>query len=329
MEKIKTHIAPLLIYGFLFFVSATALYGLSHWATLYSNLQHTYYSFFQTKEIAHHKSRVEVVHFTSDTLGGSEREVKIYFPEEYDSQPTAHFAVLYLLHGFPGSQDDWLVNANLPHTIDELIDQKKLKPLIVVFPDGNGPVIQDSQYLNATKINQKMMDHIALELVDYIDHTYRTLPNRESRAIGGSSSGAYGAANITLHYPDRFSMVISMSGYFINREHVLDKLLGKNTKAISDNNPLEKIKFTSLPQPMYFLLQIGEEDYSSWIPQQNQFQSLLLSQGATAELETTPGSHGWQAWKANAELVFQFINKYLVISTTPVESSATSKKQTP
>src|SRR5258708_3133282 len=181
---------------FLILLFILGIYFILNFQDVVHTIEQTYYRFQPpSSPPAHHQSRIDVIQFTSSTLSQS-REAKVYVPEEYDKKSDQHFPVLYLLHGDPGNDDDWLVNAHIQHTLDDLVDKHALQPLIVVFPDGNGPQIKDGQYVDATNLTQNMATYIAQEIVDLIDQKYRTISSREGRSIGGVSSGGYGAANL-------------------------------------------------------------------------------------------------------------------------------------
>jgi S-formylglutathione hydrolase FrmB len=71
--------------------------------------------------------------------------------------------------------------------------------------------LQGSGYTNSSTTG-KWADYIAEDLVEYIDNKYRTLPQRESRAVIGHSMGGYGGMNLGMNYPDVFNCMGSMAG---------------------------------------------------------------------------------------------------------------------
>ena len=66
-------------------------------------------------------SVIETVNFTSQALNGQQRELKIYLPSAYNPKGHYRYPVLYLLHGYPGADTDWLINANLQPVLDRMI----------------------------------------------------------------------------------------------------------------------------------------------------------------------------------------------------------------
>jgi enterochelin esterase family protein len=58
-------------------------------------------------------------------------------------------------------------------------------------------------------------DVVLDDLIPMIDATYRTIPDREHRAMAGLSMGGMQTLFITLHHPDKFAYIGSFSGPII------------------------------------------------------------------------------------------------------------------
>ena len=163
---------------------------------------------------------------------------------------------MFLLHGYPGTENDWLINTALQARLDEKIKAGTLPSLLVIFPDMNGPIVRDSQYLDATKIDQKMESYFIKELVPYIDAQYQTIQLRANRAIGGLSSGGYGALYIGIKYNDLFSYIFSHSGYMTNNESVLSRLITDSKGQKKLYSPLYTIEKAKLQNPLFIYFYI-------------------------------------------------------------------------
>lgn len=140
------------------------------------------------------------------------RTTPVYLPGGYEHSDQ-RYPVLYLLSGF-GSRGQGLLNdrlweENIQERLDRLIDSGAIPPLIVVMPDCSTRY-GGSQYINSSATG-RYQDYL-LELVTYIDHTYRTIPERDNRAIGGISSGGYGATMMGMQHPQVFGLVADLSG---------------------------------------------------------------------------------------------------------------------
>ncbi len=312
VEKTEHFLAkrPLLTLVALAFFALTLFAISNNWSQLVTFTQHVYYGLQQPTTPTVHQSQVVHLTFYSKALH-QQRDAYIYLPQEYQQNPQRRFPVLYLLHGQPGSNEDWFINAHLEHTINDMIDQHELRPLIVVCPDGTGPKVFDSQYVNATHVDQEMATNIADELVSAVDQNYRTIAARESRAIGGISSGAYGSINLSLHYPQKFSVILSMSGYFINHEVAARDLFGNDQAAHRSNNPLEEIKPLSIDPKTSYFLHINRQEDPSWIAQQHQFTKILQSKNVDVEDTIGVGGHGWGEWQHDVIPALIFLNQHL------------------
>jgi enterochelin esterase-like enzyme len=112
----------------------------------------------------------------------------IYLPPCYSELPDQHYPVLYLLHGQTYTADQW-VRLGTVKVMDKLFLENEVSPFIIVFPDDRHWNVQAGP-----GFGQRLVDH----LVPYIDHNYRTFPDREQRAIGGMSRGAGWALRLGL-----------------------------------------------------------------------------------------------------------------------------------
>ncbi len=153
----------------------------------------------------------------SAALHGQARAYEIYLPPGYSDPANAalRYPVVYLLHGAPGGPTDWLCAGAAARTADRAIQAKRLPPLILVMPDGNGGRRRDTQYVDKFNGRDNEMDYLATDMVHYIDAHYRTLADADHRALVGFSAGGYGAMNVGLHYPDEFHAIGSLSGYYV------------------------------------------------------------------------------------------------------------------
>ncbi len=151
--------------------------------------------------------------FRSPALGGLERTYWVYLPPSYAMSPLQRYPTFYLLHGSPGGPSDWFHAAHASTTANTLIAAGKIREMILVGVDGNGPVYPFSEWVNSFDGRQRMEDALIQDLIPFIDQHYRTLTDAANRAIGGLSMGGYGAVNIGLHHPDLFRRVMSVGGY--------------------------------------------------------------------------------------------------------------------
>ena len=90
------------------------------------------------------------------------RRVFICLPAEYEKlREMMSFPVLYLLHGSPGGPEDWLKMGDAQAILDKAAADKIIGPCIAVFPDGNGGLMKDTQYIDAPDGNTPMETFIS------------------------------------------------------------------------------------------------------------------------------------------------------------------------
>lgn len=288
---------PLLFFVFFYKVA------INNWDTWLIKISYIYYNYRNSAKQTQEAGTLEKEFINSNSLGVS-REIKIYLPNEYYDS-TKRYPVLYMLHGFPGSVDDWVINGDIVNKLDAMIKGKQLTPLVVVFPDGNGTKFHDGQYVNATKIDQPMENYI-LEVINFIDSHYRTINKRESRAIGGLSAGGYGAANIGFRHNDLIGNILCLSGYFENNEGITNKLLDGSAKA--DNNPIDYINNLQIDSKTNVFMSIGESDNKNFISENKKIDKILSEKGIPHLLLITKGWHDWEVWRRDIVKALEYLN---------------------
>ena len=141
------------------------------------------------------------------------RRVPIYLPPDYEKD-RARFPVVFVLAGFTGRGITFLNDApweeTLPQRMDRLLAQGKVRPMILVMPDCFTR-LGGSQYINSPAVG-RYEDHVTQELIGFVDEKYRTLADREHRAVVGKSSGGYGAISLAMRHPEKFGIMASHSG---------------------------------------------------------------------------------------------------------------------
>jgi S-formylglutathione hydrolase len=175
------------------------------------------------------------------------RSTRVYLPPGYDTMPRTRYPVLYLLHGFDGTDAQWLSpRAPIPLIMDSLIAAGTIRPMIVVMPDGKN-AYGGSFFVNSPATGQ-WEDFIVRDLVAYVDLTYRTLPNAASRAVAGYSMGGYGALRLGMRHPEVFGTVYALSACCLGPELLDDRQMEAawhRTLAIREREGLAEAGFWS------------------------------------------------------------------------------------
>lgn len=125
------------------------------------------------------------------------QEFLVYLPPCYGQATERRYPVLYLLHGQTYTDDQW-VRLGAATVADELILYGGSTPFILVFPDD--------RYWNLPP-GAGFGDRLVNDLIPYIDRNYRTLADRDHRALGGLSRGGGWAVHLMLTHYNLFGMV--------------------------------------------------------------------------------------------------------------------------
>ncbi len=179
----------------------------------------TYYSI---QSVAHGQVR-EVWYHSNVT--GTWRHALVYLPPGYDARAAARYPVLYLQHGAGEDETGWIRQGHADFILDNLIAAGACRPMIVVMAygyakrPGDSPVDFMGKPLgspDALKAMQDMEsvfeDDVTQALIPYVDRTFRTLPDRDHRAMAGLSMGGMQTFQITLDHLDLFSYIGGFSG---------------------------------------------------------------------------------------------------------------------
>ncbi len=143
----------------------------------------------------------------------ADRDVTVYLPPSYQSNPDSRYPVLYLLHGFTDTDSQWFGWEkhwiNLQDVIEQSIAEGLSKEMIVVMPNAYNR-FKGSMYASSATVGD-WETFVAKELVSHIDANYRTLAKQESRGLAGHSMGGYGTMRLGMKYPDVFSAIYALS----------------------------------------------------------------------------------------------------------------------
>ena len=138
----------------------------------------------------------------------------VYTPPGYEHDSKT-YPVLYLLHGGGDTDDSWPTVGRAGAILDNLIAEHKAVPMIVVMPAGH--VSRDFQLQSGlnTMGHDKFNGDLTGSVIPYIDKNYRTVADRNHRALAGLSMGGLQTLDISLSRSDLFAYVgVFSSGWF-------------------------------------------------------------------------------------------------------------------
>ena len=198
----------------------------------------------------------------------------IYLPRCYDQQTDLRYPVLYLLHGQTYTDDQW-VRLGAARVADSLIQTGESPPFIIVFPDDRYWNLSAGPGFGIRLVNG---------LVPYVDETYRTLDDREHRALGGLSRGGGWTVFLGLNYWELFGT------------------LGLHSPAITKEDAPNVTRWVqAIPSESWprIWLDVGDRDTS--LSSALQFEEILTYYSVPHEWHRYAGDHTETYWGQHIE----------------------------
>ncbi|MFZ4521490.1 MAG: alpha/beta hydrolase [Bacteroidales bacterium] len=215
------------------------------------------------------------------------------------------FPVVYLLHGYGDIYSQWV--RRVP-AIKEYADQMKI---MIVCPDGG---ISSWYFDSPIDSDYRYDTHISKEVVKYIDEHYRTIPDRQHRAITGLSMGGHGALYLALRHPEIFGAAGSMSGGVDLRPFPngwdISKRIGN---AITNKENWQNMSVITMVEkkqllPVSMMIDCGTDDFFYHVNQQ--LHQKMLELKIPHDYIERPGSHSWEYWENAIEYQLVFFKNH-------------------
>ena len=228
------------------------------------------------------------------------RRCFVYTPAEYDKNTTKRYPVLYLQHGSGEDETGWPTQGKANFILDNLIAAGKAVPMIIVM--DNGYAVKASQTAPGRGAFP-FEDVLIGEIIPMIDASFRTLSDRDHRAMAGLSMGANQTITITMNNLDKFSYIAGFSGTSnYPRTDVIDPATFMGGKFMDGAALNKKIKL--------FWLGLGTEEPAPFPGSVKAFRNMLEKQGVKYTYYESKGTaHEWLTWRRDlqqfASLIFK------------------------
>lgn len=228
------------------------------------------------------------------------RRCFVYTPAEYDKNATKRYPVLYLQHGSGEDETGWPTQGKANFILDNLIAAGKAVPMIIVM--DNGYAVKASQTAPGRGAFP-FEDVLIGEIIPMIDASFRTLSDRDHRAMAGLSMGANQTITITMNNLDKFSYIAGFSGTSnYPRTDVIDPATFMGGKFMDGAALNKKIKL--------FWLGLGTEEPAPFPGSVKAFRNMLEKQGVKYTYYESKGTaHEWLTWRRDlhqfASLIFK------------------------
>lgn len=247
---------------------------------------------YEVKDVPH--GTVQSVWYHSDGLD-MDRRMNVYTPAGYEVNKKTRYPVLYLLHGMGGDEDEWKNFGRACQIMDNLIAQGKAVPMIVVMPNGHAgmsaaPGESSMGYYKPYHFQKGTMDGTFesnfMEIVKFVDNTYRTIAKKDYRAIAGLSMGGFHSLYITINNPDAFGY----TGLFSAAVGVTDTSV---SPIYADFDSKLAAYFSK--KPKLFWTGIGSADFL--YKTNHEMRAKFDAAGYPYEYMETDGGHVWKNWR--------------------------------
>ncbi|HET9277116.1 MAG TPA: alpha/beta hydrolase-fold protein [Flavitalea sp.] len=226
------------------------------------------------------------------SLEGTTGSFVIYTPPGYDRNTAQKYPVFYLISGTTDTEETFFKVGRTNFILDNLIADGKAKPMIIVMPYGNtaariaeqkgaakpaDPISREgADALNRAKLFET---DLLTKVIPYVEQNYRTLNNRENRAIGGFSRGGGQTLRVAFGNMDKFAWICCYSAY-----------LSKTEMETTFRNIYEKPSQTNKDLKLLWV-SVGSEDFL--YNQTVEFMDFLKARNVNFKSLVTPGGHTW------------------------------------
>jgi enterochelin esterase-like enzyme len=153
---------------------------------------------FDTNQIPH--GAVAAVTYYSTALSKF-RRMHVYTPPGYE-RGSQKYPIFYLLHGAGDCDEAWTSVGRAGFIFDNLIAEKKIKPMVVVMPAGHTNTVTPA----GAPLDDFARDFLT-DVMPYAETNYRVMTDRAHRAIAGLSMGGSQTLNVAFHRLEQFGYI--------------------------------------------------------------------------------------------------------------------------
>jgi enterochelin esterase-like enzyme len=237
---------------------------------------------------------------------GTWRHALVYLPPGYEEQTKTRYPVLYLQHGGGEDETGWIRQGRANFILDNLIAAGECRPMIVVMaygyarragaqaPDLSGRPFGSPEWRKALRDMMAAFEaDITEALIPFVDSTYRTIPDRDHRAMAGLSMGGMQTFQVTLNHLDLFSHIGGFSGglgRLLLGEQELD------IKTVHDGVFADPAAFAKKVHLLW--LGVGTDEPERMREGIRNLHTSLTQAGIEHVYYESPGTdHEWQTWR--------------------------------
>jgi enterochelin esterase-like enzyme len=249
--------------------------------------------FEDNKDVPH--GQVRKVWYRSSTLD-AQRRMHVYTPPGYEGA-NERYPVFYLLHGSGDEDSGWSTIGRAGFILDNLIAQKKAKPMLVVMPNGSLPrpasltrrpagAPRDAEFAKRmAEFQGRFVKELLQDVIPQVEKQFRVRTGAENRALAGLSMGGGQTLAVVTSHPDKFAYVGVWSGAIFGSPEEFEK---RNATFFESTDKVNKtVKL--------FSISCGDKDFL--LAGSKTLDELLTKRGIKHELHISGGGHTWINWR--------------------------------
>ena len=215
------------------------------------------------------------------------RHALVYTPAEYEKNAKKRYPVLYLQHGMGEDETGWSKQGHMQHIMDNAIAAGKAVPMIVVMESGDikAPFQGGSNRQGESTYGESFYKVMINDLIPTIDQKFRTLSDRDHRAMAGLSWGGHQTFDLVLNNMDKFSYMGTFSG----------AIFGLDLKTAYNGIFTRPDEFNKQIHCLFMM--IGTEGMDKMFGTEKMVND-LKDMGINAHFYESPGTdHEWLTWR--------------------------------
>ncbi len=246
----------------------------------------------------------------SEILGCTKRYC-VYLPQGYADENRA-FPVLYLLHGLTDTHTAWRDKGNVQSIAGGLVKDGKAQEMIIVMPDAGTTY---DGYFNSEEWRYE--DFFFQEFIPHIESVYRTIPDRQHRAIAGLSMGGGGTTWYAINHSEMFSSAYAMSALMglvdnswitrdpdARRRAFMESAVANNNITAVENATQE---LCARIASVRWFVDVGDDDFL--FDNNMDFIKAMRSKRIPYQLRVRDGGHTWQYWQEALRIALPFVSE--------------------
>lgn len=244
--------------------------------------------FMEMKQVPH-GAVAEIIYYSKSLKRF--RRMHIYTPPGYEAN-NRKYPVFYLLHGAMDCDDSWTTVGRAGIIMDNLISEKKVKPMVIAMPAGH-----TTKNFGMGSGIRGMIDDFSKDFMNdimpYVESHYRVLTKRKDRAIAGLSMGGMQTLGIVMSDLGKFSYIgVFSSGVF----GLGGNMPGQASSPSWEEEHKNMLDNGSLKKGLKLLwFSTGSEDFL--VETSRASVEMLKKHGFSPVYKESGGGHTWANWR--------------------------------